>query len=207
MSPSLQPAFARRIPRPLLLAVVTLAAAATPALASACTIMPYPAEFPLNPSLVAPSPPPAPRLASVSLKRARYAPPGNGDCGDVGHLALRFVQADGSPWPTDYGIRLTVTSDTPPGPFTIPIYPMATTDGALFFGAGDDPSLPIDFKLAAVAVNAAWVESAPIEIRVSHAGRGGCSMSGGAGRSPFAVIALLAFGGLLVVRMRRRPTR
>lgn len=188
----------------MLLALVTVAAAATvPAPASACSFIPYPAEFPVAAPAVQPSPPPELHFASVTLKRARYAPPGNGDCGDVGHLELRFVQADGSAWPADYGIRVTVTSDSPPGPFTIPSYPMVTTNGALFFGAGDDPSLPIDFRLAAVAVNAAGVESTPVEIHVSDGGRGGCAVGGGARDVPAVAVAAVVVLGLALARRRR----
>jgi hypothetical protein len=182
--------------------IVVTTAARSPA--SACTIQPYPDRFGTDTALVAIAAPPALRLASVTLRRARHAPPGNGDCGEVGHLALRFVQADGSPWPAEHGIRLTVTSDTPPGPFTIPSYPMATAGGALYFGAGDDPSLPINFELAAVAVNAAGVESAPIVIRVSDDGAGGgCSMGAGARGVPAVLIAAVVVLGAALARRRR----
>jgi hypothetical protein len=186
--------------------VAVLACAAWPAMSWACKIKPYPDQFMVDPTLAASLPaPPALTVTAVTVQRSRHAPPGNGDCGEVGFLTLQLIPADGSAWPADIGVRLAVGDGAPPQAFTIPTYPLQTTDGTLGFAGGDDPSEPIDFRLQAAAVNAGGVESAPIEVHVSAPGRGcTCAIGGGGSRSGIASLACLALCGLLFTRARRR---
>jgi len=180
--------------------------AAWPATSWACNIKPYPDQFVVDPTLAASlPPPPALALAGVIVQRSEHAPPGSGDCGEIGFLTLRFVRADGAIWPADVGVRLTVERPLLPQPFTFPTYPFLTTEGTLLFAGGDDPSRPIDIPLQAVAVNAGGVESAPIEVQISEPGRtSGCAIGGDAGRSGGACLAYLALCALAFARARCR---
>lgn len=198
----------------LLLVFVLLVGSAWPTLALACEIKPYPDAFPVD-STQAAALPAAPMLAlaSLSVRRSRHAPPGSGDCGEIGSLVLQFTQSDGSAWPDDVGVRLSVVRgalpqtfpipDYPVLTFAIPDYPMLTTQGSLDFAGGDDPAQAIDFTLRATGVNAGGVESAPIEIHVSDSGRSsGCSMSGA--EPGWALPVGLALCALAFRRARRR---
>jgi hypothetical protein len=198
-------------PRPpgknlLAIAVAVFASSAWPVSALACKIKPYPDQFPVDPTLAASLPaPPALSLGDVSVQRSQHAPPGNGDCAEVGSLTLQFLQADGSFWPPDLGVRLAVVRGVLPQAFTIPSYPLLTAQGALYFAGGDDPSQSVDFTLEAAAVNAGGVEAPPIEIHVSDAGRGsGCAIGGRAGRPDSVALLGLALCGLALARARRR---
>jgi hypothetical protein len=189
------------------LPAVTLAVLATwgwPGAGWACQIKPSPDQFPVDATLAASLPAPsAIALAGVSLKRSQHAPPGNGDCGEVGRLTLQIARADGSTWPADIGVRLAVVRGTLAEAFAIPSYPLLTTEGMLGFAGGDDPSQPIDFTLQAAAVNAGGVESSPIEIHVSDGGRG-CAIGGPAGRPGLVALAGLVLLGLALARTRER---
>jgi hypothetical protein len=186
-------------------AVAVLAGSAWPAAAFACQIKPYPDQFLVDATLASASPaPPTAALANMSLRRSQHAPPGNGDCAEIGSLTLQLAQTDGSTWPADVGVRLAVVRGALPQAFEIPSYPLLTTQGVLYFAGGDDPSQPIDFTLQATAVNTGGVESAPIEIRVSEAGHGsGCAIVGRAGRPDVVALAGLALCGLALLRARR----
>jgi hypothetical protein len=200
--------FHRRLSKwlPGLVAAILASSAWLPA-AWACKIKPHPDQFPVDATLAASLPaPPVLSLASVTVRRSQHAPPGTGDCADVGSMTLQFVQVDGSRWPAGVGVRLAVTRGALPQAFAVPSYPLLTTEGELYFGGGDDPSQPMDFTLQATAVNAGGVESLPIEIHVSDAGRGsGCAIGGRAGGNGIVVVlACLALCGLALARARRR---
>lgn len=192
---------------------LTVAAAALvvgvawPSDASACKIKPSPDVFAINPTLAASMPAP-PDLApvDVDIRRSQHAPPGNGDCGEVGSLTLRFGEADGTPWPADVGIRLALLRGTLPQTFTITSDPLVTTDGALSFSGGDDPSQSFEFTLQAVGVNAGGVESAPVEVHVTDSGNAcACAIGQRVARHLGLVdLACMLLCGVAVQRVRRR---
>jgi len=185
------------------LLVVVLASSACPRSALACKIKPDPDPFPID--TASSDAAPAPSLTSVTVKRAQHAPPGNGDCAEVGRLTLQFSRADGSALPDSVGIRLTVAQGRLPQAFTIPTYPLLTTQGLLAFAGGDDPSQPIDFTLQATGVGAGGAESAPIDIHVNDPGQSsGCAMARRAGRPDIIPLAGFALCWLAFARARRR---
>jgi hypothetical protein len=190
------------------IAVAVLVGAAWSTAAWACNIRPYPESFPVDATLAGSLPNPAAlSLVSASLERDAVAPPENGDCGVLDVLTLQFAQADGSGWPADLGVRLAVVRGAPPQTFTLPSYPLLTTQGQLCFAGGHaDSQHTIDFTLRAVAVNAGGVESAPIEIPVATPVQRGCECGiGGGARYPHLVeVAGLVLCGLAAARARRR---
>ena len=185
-------------------AAAFLVAASWPSEASACKILPYPDSFSVNPTLGSSvPPPPSLQLVKVSILRSRHAPPGNGDCGDVGSLTLQFAEADGTPWPTEFGVHLALERGVLPQAFTIPSEPLTTSAGALSFAGGDDPAQPIDFTLQATGVNAGGIESTPIEVHVSDPGSSCACAIGRAKRTPPSFFVGVLFFGLVIRRARR----
>lgn len=175
--------------------------------AHACNIKPSPNQFILDSAPVTDPPvPPALTLVSVDLQRSEHAPPGTGDCKDVGSLTIKLAPSDGSPWPANVGVSLTLVRGTMPGAFPIPSYPLQTSDGSLIFAGGDDPSQAIDFTLQATAVNRVGTPSAPIEIHIVGGAKGssGCSFAGGSGRSGVVLVTLML---LLLAFARSRRSR
>jgi len=184
---------------------------AWPTYAAACQIKPYPDQFQTG-STAASSlqPPPALTLVDARVTRSKYAPPGNGDCGDVGSLQLQFEVAGSSSWPTDLGVRLSLGGGSLPPAFQIPAYALVATQGTLNFSGGDDPSQPMDFTLQARAVDSTGNESSPIEIHVTDSGRqsGGCSFAGKPSHDSklwgsFVGLCLLGWSLFRTLRIRR----
>jgi hypothetical protein len=118
------------------------------------------------------------QLDGVEVKRSRYAPPGRGDCGELGSTKLRFSLAGNASWPEDVAVRMTLREGTfsyfqPQGE------PLQSATGWLvlaqagavrFFGP-DDPTTPLALVLEARAVDCSGAVSAPIEVRISDPGR------------------------------------
>jgi hypothetical protein len=171
----------------------------------ACSIMPHPNEFVLDRApATEPPDPPALTLVSVELQRSEHAPPGTGDCKDVGSLTIKLAPADGTTWPANVGVSLALVRGTMPGAFPIPTHGMQTSDGSLIFAGGDDPSQAIGFTVQATAVNRVGTQSAPIEIHIVGGARGssGCTVAGGH-RHSRAVPVMLALWALAFARLRR----
>jgi hypothetical protein len=188
------------------LLLVTLAAWTTDA--AACKLKPYPAQFPTGSTAGGSSqPPPALSLVDARVTRSKYAPPGNGDCGEVGSLHLQFEIVGSSSWPADLGVRLSLVGGSLPPAFQGPEYALVAPQGTLDFSGGDDPSQPMDFTLQARAVDSAGNESSPIEVHLTDSGRsGGCSFAGKASRGSTLWNAFfgLLLGGALFRTLRRR---
>lgn len=173
--------------------------------AHACKIKPAPDEFIVDSAPVAdPAGPPALTLVGVDLQRSEHAPPGDGDCKEVGFLTIKLAPANGSSWPANVGVGLTLVSGTMPRAFPIPSYPLQTNDGTLRFAGGDDPSQDIDFTLRALALNRVGTSSPPIKIHIVGGARGssGCALVRGPMRFG-AVPVTLALLLLVFARPRR----
>ena len=183
---------------------------AWPTHAAACKIKPYPDQFQTgstaNGSL---QPPTTPSLVGVAVIRSKHAPPGNGDCAEVGSLQIQFEIPGSSSWPADLGVRLSLLSGSLPLAFQIPAYALVATQGTLYFAGGDDPSQPMDFTLQASSVDGAGNESSPIAVHVTDPGRqsSGCSFAGKPGRAAthwgsLAANCLLGLSLFRVLRLR-----
>lgn len=172
----------------------------------ACSIMPHPNEFVFDRAPATDPPdPPALTLVSVELQRSEHAPPGTGDCKDVGSLTIKLAPADGTTWPANVGVSLALVRGTMPGAFPIPTHAMQTGDGSLIFAGGDDPSQAIDLAVQATAVNRIGTQSAPIEIHIVDGGKtsSGCTIAGDPRRSG-AVPVMLALSVLALAHLRRK---
>jgi hypothetical protein len=121
-------------------------------------------------------------------------------------MEIRFQLGDASSWPADLGIRLSLIGGSLPPAFQIPAYALVTTQGALDFAGGDDPSLPIDFALQAVTVDSSGNESTPSEVHVSDSGKksSGCSFTGKAPRQAAAFFGVCA-GFLFLFQAFQKP--
>ncbi len=127
-------------------------------------------------------------LDAVEVQRSQYAPPGRGDCGELGSTRLRFhllaegvepgSAAEGSTWPADVGLLLTLREGQS-GYFAPPPTMIAGTSGWLLlpqagvvrlFGP-DDPQAPLALLLEARAVDCSGALSAPVAVQISHPGR------------------------------------
>src|SRR5688572_10479775 len=123
------------------------------------------------------------QLDAVEIQRSRYAPPGKGDCGELGSARLRFHLEQATPpgssaWPIDVGLLLTLREGTS-SYFAPPLTTVAGTPGWLLlpqsgavrlFGP-EDPQAPLALRLEARAVDCAGAVSAPLEVRIEHPGR------------------------------------
>jgi hypothetical protein len=188
---------------------VSLLIGAAPATAWACKIKPAPDPLPSGASPWVGAEVPSLTLLGVSLTRAKHAPPGDGDCAEIGHLGLSFRATNLSEWPDNLGIMLSLEKGAFPPAFPIPSYPMVASQGTLLFAGPDDPAQSIDFTLQAVAVDSSGNASSPIAVHVSDPGRqSGCAFFGrpSAGRAGSFVLFL----GLCLVAsraLRRRSSR
>lgn len=180
---------------------------AWPSRAEACQFAPYPATFtPMSPDSTDAIPPAPPILEDVSIERSDYAPPGTGDCGDVGHISLSFALSDDTFDPTQIGVRLRLKSGIVPAGLVLPTDPVVHTQGSVGLSFQDDPAKPYAFTLEVTAIDGAGNESEPTDVDV-RTGRpsdaGACSFAAhratGTGASFTAIMALLGF-----TRARRR---
>lgn len=117
-------------------------------------------------------------LDAVEIQRSSYAPPGRGDCGELGSARLRFHLAGSSAWPADVGVLLTLREGQS-SYFAPPLSTIAGTSGWLLlpqsgsvrlFGP-DDPRTPLALRLEARAVDCSGALSAPTEVLITHPGR------------------------------------
>jgi hypothetical protein len=181
-------------------ALATLLTLPGPALA--CSYQPNPLEFTTNgpPPAGAPAPLP-PRLANVVVYRSQHAPPGIGDCAELGSVQLSFTLA-GAAWPATLGIRLRLVDGFPPDFVHLDGPAWRVKSGKLSFVGGDDPSRDFEFTVQATTVDASDMESSPITIHVSSTSQaeGGCALAP-RGRSS-ALVPLLLVGCLLIVRAK-----
>jgi len=205
---SWQDAFARALARGLRVGVLALVITSlqTP-VAWACKIKQLPDQFSAASSSSPDSAPPSPpNVAGVAVTRAGHAPPGNGDCSEVGYLEIKLQAGDSGTWPATLGVGLSLVAGTLPTAFPVmPDYPLAPIQGSLYFAGQDDPSQSIDFTLRAVAVDGAGTESTPVDIRVFSPGNGGggCSLLAHA-PSPGPFPCILSIGFLLGAGLRAR---
>jgi uncharacterized protein (TIGR03382 family) len=148
-----------------------------------------------------PSPLPL-QSSGVRVNRSRRAPPGHGDCSDIGSITLSFVLDDGASVPDDSGIALTVVEGELPPRLHLSGEPYAHDHGTLFFAFQDHPEQAFAFTLEARAVDAAGNQSEPTEVIVTGHPRAsdGCAVSGEIGGSS----ALALFGATLLLMRRRR---
>jgi hypothetical protein len=124
----------------------------------------------------------APALAleveAVEVRRSRYAPPGYGDCGELGSVAVRFRLAGGASWPSDVGLLISHVS----GEFPWFQPPMASTsagtgwvllpvNGSVSFLGPDDPRQPLNVHLVARVLDCQGATSAPIDVVITDPGR------------------------------------
>lgn len=124
----------------------------------------------------------APALAleveRIEVRRSLYAPPGYGDCGELGSVALRFRLAGGESWPSDVGVLLNHVAGEFPW-FQPPVastsagtgWLLRTTDGAASFLGPDDPRQPLNVRLVARLLDCAGATSAPIDVVITDPGR------------------------------------
>jgi hypothetical protein len=143
-------------------------------------------------------------LEAVEIRRSQYAPPGRGDCGELGNFRLRFRLAGSAAWPADVGLLLTLR-DGDFQYFQPPITQLPSASGWLLlpqagevrFLGPDDPRQPIRLALEARAVDCSNAVSAPIQVLLSDPGRpldagapaatdatASASAAGGAGTAP-----------------------
>ncbi|HTV22781.1 MAG TPA: hypothetical protein VMG12_29025, partial [Polyangiaceae bacterium] len=145
--------------------------AGEPILVSACVTEPPPHTSAADAVL---------ELEQLLVRRSAHAPPGGGDCGELGHLDLGFRWGDSDEWPSD--IRILLTVEDGEVPWTLFLPPLTTTEfgpswvkltetGRLSFVGQDDPSQPLDITLSARALDCSGAASSPIEIRITDPGR------------------------------------
>ena len=173
----------------------------------ACSIVLDPPNFELSAKGEASGEPPSPlRLNKVLVRRSKRAPPGPGDCSEIGGFGLEFVVSDSGKGADQLGIGLTVTKGKLPRDMTLAGGPYKHENGALGFGFADYPDEAFSFTLAARAVDAMGKQSSPIEVVVKGdpqaiRSTGWCSMAAGLGHSQ-AWGAVLLFGLALLLARR-----
>jgi hypothetical protein len=170
--------------------------------ASACRIGP-PHEF-----SVADSGPPGtstvatPELLAVTVTRSRYAPPGNGDCGELGSVKLKFGLSDVQPWPADLGLRVRVIDGTLFQGVQPPAFPLVADLGEIVLLGGDKPDEAVNCTLRVTAVDRHGNESAPVDVPISDPNDAGCTIARGPSGhhgSLFGIIGLCA-AALIIAR-------
>jgi hypothetical protein len=122
------------------------------------------------------------RIESVQVQRSRYAPPGLGDCGELGSTTVTFRLAGSQEWPSDMGVLVSLRQ----GNFIYfqpPLTSLGSASGWLFlpgavpspgsvrFFGPDDPSQPLELLLDARAIDCNDNLSAPVELRISDPGQ------------------------------------
>jgi hypothetical protein len=138
-------------------------------------------------------------LEAVEIRRSQYAPPGHGDCGELGNLRLRFRLAGSGAWPADVGLLLTLR-DGDFHYFQPPLTQLPSASGWLLlpqagevrFLGPDDPRQPIRLALEARAVDCNNAVSAPIQVLLSDPGR---PLDAGAPRATDVTTSLSAAAG------------
>lgn len=124
----------------------------------------------------------APALAleieAIEVRRSRYAPPGYGDCGELGSVAVRFRLAGGASWPGDVGVLINHVSGEFPW-FQPPVastsagtgWVLRTANGSVSFLGPDDPRQPLNVHLVARLLDCDGATSAPIDVVITDPGR------------------------------------
>jgi hypothetical protein len=153
------------------------------------------------------------QVEAIEVERARYPPPGHGDCGDIGRAKVQFKLAGHDSWPSDLGVLLRLSS----GDFPWSEPPTSKTDagsgwlmsaegGKVSFVGQEDPRKALDITLTARAIDCAGSGSSLIQVHITDAGKAsGCSITRRASRpSPTTVLSLLASAVILRRALRRR---
>jgi hypothetical protein len=122
------------------------------------------------------------QIEGVQVQRSRYAPPGLGDCGELGSTTVRFRLAGSQAWPSDVGVLVSLRQ----GNFSYfqpPLTQLPAASGWLFlpqtlpptgavrFFGPDDPQQPLELRLEVRAIDCHNNLSAPIELHISDPGR------------------------------------
>ena len=118
------------------------------------------------------------QLDGIDVRRSRYAPPGFGDCGELGSVVIRFRLADGASWPTDIGVLVNHVSGEFPW-FEPPVastsagtgWLLRTKAGEVSFLGPDDPRQPLNIHLVARLLDCAGATSSPIDVVITDPGR------------------------------------
>ena len=173
--------------------------------ASACRIAP-PREFSIADSGPGTSTVATPELLAVKVTRSRYAPPGNGDCGEWGSVQLKFGLSDAQPWSADLGLRVRVIDGIFFQGVQPPAFPLVADLGEIALLGGDNPDQALNCTLRVTAVDRQGNESAPVDVPISdHANDAGCAIARGPSYdrgSLFGIIGLCA-AALTIARRAR----
>lgn len=118
------------------------------------------------------------QVDTIEVRRSSYAPPGLGDCGELGVVGLRFRLADGATWPGDVGVLINHVSGEFPW-FQPPLastsagtgWLLRTHGGEVSFFGPDDPRQPLNVHLVARLLDCAGATSAPIDVVITDPGR------------------------------------
>jgi hypothetical protein len=178
-----------------------------------CSFAPEPSKFGHSANGEPTAAPPLPlQLKKVRVGRSQHAPPGPGDCSEVGGVALDFAFSDSATGAQQLGIGLTVIEGALPPSMVLSGGPYAHDNGTLSFMFADDPHEAFSFTLAARAVDTAGNQSSPTKVVVTGDPKpsdssGGCSMSGDFGHSEGRGAVFLLGAALLLARRSDGPSR
>lgn len=172
----------------------------------ACSIVLNPPNFEPSTKGEATGARPSPlQLKRVRVTRSKRAPPGPGDCSEIGGFALDFALSSFGTEARQMGVALKVTNGELPLGMTLAGGPYQHENGVVGFGFADYPDEAFSFTLAARAVDAAGNQSSPIDVVVQgdpqrRRSSAWCSMSGDLGHSQ-------AFGGVFLLGVALLWTR
>lgn len=178
----------------------------------ACSFAPEPSKFehPVNGEPTGAPPSPL-TLKKVRVGRSQHAPPGPGDCSEVGGVALDFAFSGSAMGTQQLGIELTLIEGALPPSMVLSGGPYVHDNGTLNFMFADDPEEAFSFSVEARTVDATGKRSAPTKVEVKgdpkpSDSRAGCSMSGDLGHSK-AWGAVFLLGAALLTRRSDGPSR
>ena len=174
----------------------------------ACSIVLDPPHFEPSAKGEATGTRPSPlQLKRVRVTRSKRAPPGPGDCSEIGGFALDFALSSFGTEARKMGVALKLIKGELPLGMTLAGGPYKHENGVVSFGFADYPDEAFSFTLAARAVDATGNQSSPVEVVVKgdpqpSRSTGRCSMSAHLGHSQaWGAVFLLGVALLLTRRL------
>jgi hypothetical protein len=170
--------------------------------AEACSFA-GPQPFSLNASNGDVTPPAPPVLDHLQIRRSDHAPPGNGDCGEIGSIQLTLGLSDDTFAADQIGVRLRLKDGSLPPGLALPPDPIVHDSGMVLLAFPDDPDQRYSFTLAVSAIDGARNESEPTDVVVTGEPQG-CACTLYARGTPGTGHSLAAVAALIALARRRR---